>query len=129
MQLDAGPSECWNLDARPAVSDVDHLVDSDDDASLASHGSMITLDTPSTPAATIVLNREASTASTPNATLNPIATVTPSSPARTRRGDVLMETPEKDRKLNRKKPDDCHVIIRWSHLVRLVKDNFVCACG
>jgi hypothetical protein len=44
--------------------------------------------------------------------------------------DPSVETPPNVRNSMRKKPDDCHVLIRWSELVKLVQDNFVCSgCG
>jgi hypothetical protein len=41
----------------------------------------------------------------------------------------LIETPTEDRSKEHRQPDDCHVLIRWSQLVDLVKKNLTCACG
>jgi hypothetical protein len=56
-------------------------------------------------------------------------TVTPSSPVVRPVWLALTETPPEERKKMRQSPDDCHVLIRWSELVLLVKNNLCCSCG
>jgi hypothetical protein len=128
MKLDARASDQRNLDN--CATAVDDGENSDDESSVASNGSEITLETESP-------NTDTSVSAT---TYNNLGTVTPSTapamtPAMTSRVPVctidtpLTETPPEDRRKKRKKPEDCHILIRWSQLVSLVKDNFSCACG
>jgi hypothetical protein len=42
---------------------------------------------------------------------------------------ALFETPPKKRRKAHKKADDCHLLIRWSQLDKLAKNNFSCSCG
>jgi hypothetical protein len=44
--------------------------------------------------------------------------------------NALEETPPDKKRVKRKPPDDCHVIVRWSQLSNLIKQNMVCSgCG
>jgi hypothetical protein len=59
-------------------------------------------------------------------------TITPSSPISVPVPSidlVLMETPPKEGRKNCKAPADCHILINWSQLVDLIKNNFTCMCG
>jgi hypothetical protein len=40
---------------------------------------------------------------------------------------ALEETPPEKRRVKRKPPDDCHVIVPWSQLANLIQQNMVCS--
>jgi hypothetical protein len=43
---------------------------------------------------------------------------------------AIAETPPDIRNVKRKPPEDCHVLIRWSELEKLVRENMICMqCG
>jgi hypothetical protein len=108
----------WDLHHR-REDDGDSDSESDDD-SIASAGSSITVN--------IV------DLSLPSEATNIVTPVTPASPlpvANRSFADIaLEETPPEKRAVKRKAPDDCHVIIRWSQLACLIKENMNCSgCG
>ena len=118
MEADAPSTAHWNWDGQ-MKNDVNSDDDDDDDeSSIVSGGSEITIETVILP-------------SPPLATELPPTVVTPSTPTHLPAtfDFALMETPPDKRKNMRKSPDDCHVLIRWSELVGLVKNNFRCLCG
>jgi ribosomal protein L37AE/L43A len=97
--------------------------DDDDDEDGDSVSSNVTIDeTSDTSLLTIV------PAVTP---VTPVTPGSPSTPVSRCVVDLALEhTPELLRQTKRKPPADCHVLIRWSELHKLVKDNFACAnCG
>ena len=121
MQLQASSSDRWNLGmVTPFFEDASD--DSED--SVVSGGSMITVETVETNSSTIIRQEVG---------IPEVITIPPPSSPTVSPGrsflKVLRETPPLERKLKRKPPDDCHIIIRWSALVGLVKNNFTCKCG
>jgi hypothetical protein len=103
----------WNLNHCRTEVDADNSTDSkdDDDDSTASDGSRVTV------------NEETIFMPTSIVLETPVVTTPPSSIA-------LEETPPQKRNVKRKPPIDCHVIIRWSQLSQLMKENMVCSnCG
>jgi hypothetical protein len=88
--------------------------DNDDDDSVASDGSQITVETLTT-----------------KKPYNLPISITPSSPSELPlpTEDILLGTPPEERRKNCKAPADCHILIRCSQLVDLVKENVTCACG
>jgi hypothetical protein len=113
MEKTSSPNARWNLEfcsttAKEAdVSDDDDSLSSDDD-------SQITVETVES---TNLL--QIGTPNTPGSPTLPVRTI----------DCALLETPTDDRKTKRKRPDDCHIIIRWSQLVQLIETNFTCSCG
>ena len=120
MQLHASASDRWNLGVVTPFFD---NASDDSDNSVVSGGSMITVETVETNSSTI--NRLVG--------IPEVITIPPPSSPTFSLGQsflkVLSETPPAERKFKRKQPDDCHIIIRWSELVGLVKNNFTCKCG
>jgi hypothetical protein len=107
----------WNLSHRSAVAKVEAEDYESNKEDSVSAGSQITIETHSS-----VRDLESNLPST-------AVPVTPSSPnvppsTCTTFDLALMETPPDERKKHRKTPDDCHVLIRWSELERLIKSNF-----
>jgi hypothetical protein len=138
LQKDDGPS--WKLAFCSPVcppSDAEDTDDDDyseydtDDESVESEGSSVT-----------VLDQLECTTNTPLCTALPtgVTPVPPSTPPSTVVVDTfdpsanirlaLQDTPPEKRAKMRKKAKDCHVLIRWSSLQQLLKENMACAkCG
>jgi hypothetical protein len=95
MQLDASPSNCWNLGFCSAMTPNDAEDDSNNDDSVANNERQITLETPS---ATIGDNSNMAT--------NPATTMATSSSPTVLVG--MLDFP-KDRRKKRNLPDDCHI--------------------
>jgi hypothetical protein len=106
MQEEAQTSRHWHLGYSSVVVTPNNNGDDTDDSSVASKGSTITIVSNSTPASSLL-------PSVTSACVDP----------------ALLETPPEKRKTKRQSPDDCHILIRWSQLSSLVKNNFLCKCG
>ena len=92
----------WNLSVRKEREGEEEVDDSDDDSG-GSDESRITVETPPT---YISLSTQDASADF-----------------------ALTETPPEKRNKTRKRPDDCHILVRWSSLVNLIKNNLTCSCG
>jgi hypothetical protein len=125
MQEGALPSKHWNLGfcsaVTPSNNNDTYNNNSDyDQTCVASEGSTITIDSPSS-----VSNLNLASDNTSSLACDP-----PSSPEAVRAvNPALIEMPPNERRKIRKSPDDCHILIRWSQLAALVKKNFSCNCG
>ncbi len=114
--MERGSENPWKFN--PAQVDEEHGIDDDDDDEDSSVGSTVTILEQTEPEILLAAT---------------VAVVTPGSPPRcpTHLFDLaLEETPEDKQSKQRKAPDDCHVLIRWLELQKLVKEHFACAeCG
>jgi hypothetical protein len=116
QSTDAAP---WNLDYESLSQEIDDSnSDSDNnEGSIASKGSRVTVTEE-----TIVLM--------PTALVTPKSAPAPALANHSSYNPALKETPPEKRNIKRKVPDDCHVIICWSQLAKLIQDNMVCSnCG
>jgi hypothetical protein len=114
-RMEYGKSNAWNLDFGAVVA---ADLESDDESSIASNGSQITIEENS-------IHTNFATITTSGATITPSS---PHVPVRTI-DFALEETPPEARKLTRKPPSDCHVLVRWSQLVQFLQSSFICKCG
>jgi hypothetical protein len=93
--------------------------DSDEEGSLASEGSRIIL----TDVPVLLETPVRATTVTPVMPASPL--VLTSNPSFTDK--ALEETPPEKRRVRRKPPDDCHVIVQWSQLSNLIQQSMVCS--
>jgi hypothetical protein len=119
MEKDAVGSTAWNLDYRTPLATLDNGdLSSDDECSIASDGSRITVESETLDKNDHILDLTVEV----NTPASPTVRIPITNPA-------LVETPPEDRRNMRKKPADCHVLIRWSRLVEMMKENLSCLCG
>jgi hypothetical protein len=94
--------------------------DSDEEESVASEGSRITL----TDLPILLATHVRATTVTPVMPASPLVlTADPASFT----NKSLEETPPEKRRVRRKPPDGCHVIVRWLRLANLIQQNMVCS--
>jgi hypothetical protein len=119
-RIDSNNKASWNLDFRSRAAESDEESDiSSDEESLASEGSRIT----STEETRMTLEEVVTSVTSTN-----VAPSSPPASAIRSSGDIALEaTPPEMMAVIRKKPDDCHVVLRWSQLTQLIKENMVCS--
>jgi hypothetical protein len=119
MEVDVEEDLTWNFDFGNGAAESDEESNgSSKGESVDSEGSRIT----STEETSILIEVNTST--------GPAVVMPCSPPASAIRllGDItLEETPTDRRSTIQKKPDDCHVVLRWLQLSQIIKQNMVCS--